>query len=85
MICGEQIDFNQTSFYKNNRIRYSKLTGKISLIGENALCMKLAAIFIHFIARDYHLCTTVQHKKSCQKKSFYFSIGVFFSFFSFPN
>lgn len=59
--------FNQTSFLKNNRIRYSKLTGKIYKF--NSLCIMLAGILIHFLAKDYHLCIMVQHIEKLPEKA----------------
>lgn len=40
----------------------------------------LAGILIHFVARDYHLCTIVQHKEKLPEKAFFF-VNCFCLFF----
>lgn len=43
--------------------------------------MMLTGIYIHFIARDYHLCTIVQQKEKLPEKAIFLSIVFVFFFF----
>lgn len=87
MICGEQMDFNQTSFLKNNRIRSSKLTvkiykfnwGKYSVYNAGWNTYSLHSKTLSFV----HNCSA---QRKAARKSIFLSIvfvifGVWFCFF----
>lgn len=82
MICGEQMDFNQTSFLKNNRIRYRKLTGKIYKFNWGKYCVYNAGWNTNSLCSKrlsfVHNCSA---QRQAARKSFFFFCQLFLSFF----